>query len=51
MSDPATTAGWGNGLGNTRFQDQAAGGLTAADLPPLKLKWTFGYANVPAART
>jgi polyvinyl alcohol dehydrogenase (cytochrome) len=54
MSDPATTSnwsGWGNGLDNARFQDQAAGGLTAADLPHLKLKWAFGYANVPAART
>jgi polyvinyl alcohol dehydrogenase (cytochrome) len=54
MTDPATTAGWsgwGNGLENARFQDKAAGGLTAADLPHLKLKWAFGYANVPAART
>jgi polyvinyl alcohol dehydrogenase (cytochrome) len=54
MSDPATTqnwSGWGNGLENTRFQDRAAGGLSAADLPHLKLKWAFGYANVPAART
>src|SRR5580698_9524044 len=54
MSDPATLprwSGWGNGLENTRFQDKAAGGLTAADLPHLKLKWAFGYANVPAART
>ena len=54
MGDPATMpgwSGWGNGLENTRFQDQAAGGLTAADLPHLKLKWAFGYANVPAART
>ncbi len=54
MTDPATTAGWsnwGNGLDNARFQDQAAGGLSAADLPHLKLKWVFGYANVAAART
>ena len=54
MADPATTpgwSGWGNDLTNTRFQDKARGGLTAADLPHLKLKWAFGYANVPAART
>ncbi|HTB65788.1 MAG TPA: PQQ-binding-like beta-propeller repeat protein [Steroidobacteraceae bacterium] len=54
MSDPATMprwSGWGNSLENTRFQDKAAGGLSAADLPHLKLKWAFGYANVPAART
>ncbi len=29
--------GWGNGLANTRFQPQKTGGLTAADLPKLKL--------------
>ena len=44
-------SGWGNSLTNDRFQDQARGGLTAADLPRLKLKWAFGYANVSAART
>lgn len=54
MSDPASTPGWngwGNGPANTRFQNKASGGLTAADLPHLRLKWAFGYANVPAART
>ncbi len=54
MGDPSSTPGWngwGNGLENARFQDKARGGLTAADLPHLKLKWAFGYANVPAART
>ena len=54
MGDPAATpgwSGWGNGLENTRFQDRARGGLTAADLPRLKLNWAFGYANVAAART
>jgi polyvinyl alcohol dehydrogenase (cytochrome) len=51
MSDAATTAGWngwGNGVANTRFAANA--GLTAADLPRLKLKWAFGYAGVNAAR-
>jgi len=43
--------GFGNGPAGTRFQPAAAGGLTAADLPQLKLKWAFGYANVGAART
>lgn len=42
--------GWGNGLTNTRFQPREQGGLTAADLPRLKLKWAFGYANVASAR-
>jgi len=42
--------GWGNGLHNTRLQPRSEGGLTAADLPKLKLKWAFGYANVSSAR-
>jgi polyvinyl alcohol dehydrogenase (cytochrome) len=51
MADAATTPGWngwGNGAANTRFASNA--GLTAADLPRLKLKWAFGYAGVNAAR-
>jgi polyvinyl alcohol dehydrogenase (cytochrome) len=53
MSDPAkgpSWNGWGNGPANTRYQPKDAGGLTAADLPKLKLKWAFGYAGVSAAR-
>jgi polyvinyl alcohol dehydrogenase (cytochrome) len=42
--------GHGNGITANRFQPRAAGRLTAADLPKLKLKWAFGYANVSAAR-
>jgi polyvinyl alcohol dehydrogenase (cytochrome) len=51
MSDPArgpSWNGWGNGTSNTRYAKD--GGVTAADLPKLKLKWAFGYANVNAAR-
>ncbi len=33
--------GWGQNLANTRFQAQP--GLSAADVPHLKLKWAFGY--------
>jgi len=40
--------GWGNGLDNTRFA--RGGGLTAADLPRLKLKWAFGFADATSAR-
>ena len=50
FSGPAATGdwnGWGNGPGNTRF---STGGLTAKDLPRLKLKWAFGYADVTSAR-
>jgi polyvinyl alcohol dehydrogenase (cytochrome) len=42
--------GYGNGPTGARFQDAKAAGLTATDLPRLKLKWAFGYANVGAAR-
>jgi polyvinyl alcohol dehydrogenase (cytochrome) len=51
MTDPARGPawnGWGNGVTNTRYAKD--GGLTAADLPKLTLKWAFGYANVQAAR-
>lgn len=35
--------GWGVDLENTRFQPAAAAGLTADQVPKLKLKWAFGY--------
>jgi polyvinyl alcohol dehydrogenase (cytochrome) len=34
--------GWGLG-DNARFQSTAAAGITAADVPKLKLKWAFGF--------
>lgn len=34
-------SGWG-GQSNARFQNEAAAGLKAADVPKLKLKWAFG---------
>ncbi len=45
LADPAPGRGWngwGNGLSNTRFQTASAAGLSAAQVPPLKLKWAFG---------
>ena len=38
--------GWGVDLTNSRYQDAKAAGLTAADVPKLKLKWAFGYPGV-----
>ena len=35
--------GWGRDLSNSRFQPVAAAGLTAAQVPRLKLKWAFGF--------
>jgi len=46
LADPARGNGWngwGNGLANTRYQPAAAAGLTAAQVPRLKLKWAFGF--------
>ncbi len=54
MRDPTSVAGWnghGNGPAATRFQDAKTGGISAADLPRLKLKWAFGYNGVAQART
>src|SRR5215469_148780 len=35
--------GWGTNTANTRFQTAAMSGLTAEQIPRLKLKWAFGY--------
>ncbi|MGH9145910.1 MAG: PQQ-binding-like beta-propeller repeat protein [Vicinamibacterales bacterium] len=44
--DPASSSqwtGWGANTSNSRFQDAASAGLTAADVPRLQLKWAFGF--------
>jgi len=52
-SKPAVSGGSWNGWGvddfNTRFQPKAAAGITADDLPSLKVKWAFGYPNARTA--
>ena len=35
--------GWSPDMVNSRFQDAKGAGLTAAQVPQLKLKWAFGY--------
>lgn len=35
--------GWGADLANRRFQSAAQAGLTAGDVPRLRLKWAFGF--------
>src|SRR5277367_5235909 len=35
--------GWGQNLLNTRFQTAAQAGLSATDVPHLKVKWAFGF--------
>jgi polyvinyl alcohol dehydrogenase (cytochrome) len=41
-SGPQWTA-WGHDASNARFQNAAMAGLTAADIPRLKLKWAFAF--------
>jgi polyvinyl alcohol dehydrogenase (cytochrome) len=45
----ARWSGWGVDSGNSRFQSGSAAGLTAADVPRLKLKWAFGFPNGTSA--
>ncbi|HLF12991.1 MAG TPA: PQQ-binding-like beta-propeller repeat protein, partial [Gammaproteobacteria bacterium] len=42
--------GWGPDTTNTRFQANT-GGLTASNVPNLKLKWAFGIPNVTQSRS
>jgi polyvinyl alcohol dehydrogenase (cytochrome) len=39
----AAWSGWGGNTSNTRFQTSAMAGLTADQVPRLKLKWAFGF--------
>jgi polyvinyl alcohol dehydrogenase (cytochrome) len=39
--------GWGADLSNSRFQPAARAGITADQVPLLKLKWAFVFPNAP----
>ena len=41
--------GWGVDLFNTRFQPASQAGLSASDVPKLKLKWAFGLPETSHA--
>src|SRR5207244_2525178 len=48
MTDPSRGPawnGWGADTSNSRFQPAQAAGLTAAQVPRLKLKWAFGFPS------
>jgi polyvinyl alcohol dehydrogenase (cytochrome) len=48
LSDPSAGPewnGWGSNITNTRFQPAKAAGLSANQVPQLKLKWAFGFPN------
>jgi polyvinyl alcohol dehydrogenase (cytochrome) len=54
LTNAALTSGWNGWSGdatNTRFQPAARGGLTAAAVPRLTLKWAFGFPGVNSARS
>src|SRR5262249_50274421 len=42
IKDVAGWNGWGADLVNSRMQPAGAAGLSAADIPKLKVKWAFG---------
>ena len=42
--------GWSPSVSNSRYQDTKSAGLTAADVPRLKLKWAFNLGPVTQAR-
>ena len=48
LSAPSSGAawnGWGVDITNTRFQNATSAGLSAKQVPHLKLKWAFGFPN------
>ena len=47
-SSGASWTNWGNDSSNSRYVPN--GGLTAADVPRLKLKWAFGFEGITTAR-
>ncbi|MFT6955378.1 MAG: polyvinyl alcohol dehydrogenase (cytochrome) [Halieaceae bacterium] len=48
---PPVSRGWGVDERNTRFQPAATGGLTAANVGELEVKWTFAYPNAFQGRS
>lgn len=49
LTRPPPAVGWG--YDNRRFVPASVGGLTAADLPRLKLKWAFAFPDATQARS
>jgi polyvinyl alcohol dehydrogenase (cytochrome) len=47
----ASWNGWGAGLSNARFQSGDAAGISARDVPNLKLKWAFGLPGATSGGT
>lgn len=49
MTQPPPAVGWG--YDNRRFVPAAVGGLSAEDLPRLKLKWAFAFPDASQVRS
>jgi polyvinyl alcohol dehydrogenase (cytochrome) len=49
LNTRAAWNGWGANAQNTRFQSARDAGLSAADMPDLKLKWAFGLPDSASA--
>jgi len=47
----AAWTGWSTDASNSRFQDASGAGLTAAEVPRLKLKWAFALGEETNARS
>jgi polyvinyl alcohol dehydrogenase (cytochrome) len=45
LSAGPTWNGWGVGPANTRFQKEKDAGISADQVPRLRLKWVFGFPN------
>lgn len=50
-SQPMSAANWGITWGNTREVTEAAAGITAGDVPKLKLKWAFAFPDAQRVRS
>jgi polyvinyl alcohol dehydrogenase (cytochrome) len=42
--------GWSSSVTNSRFQDARSAGLSASNVPKLKLKWAFNLGDITMAR-
>ncbi len=51
LDRPPTTRNWGLSLGNTRYLEVKAAGLTAEDLPRLAVKWAVRFPGANRARS
>ena len=50
-TQPPVSRGWGVDERNTRFQPESGGGLNAANVSGLEVKWSFAYPNAFQARS